>query len=180
MAIETEEKALSLVERLWGRGRMTMNCTSCGMQNPPNASFCLRCGNRLAMQEANAQGPQLTRAGHYAANQAKSMTDKMLETPGTILLAVGVFFLLIAILLMAIDRWGSGIGVFAVSMILLFVAVKVRESEAKSASAQAAYAPRIYQSTEIKEREIVKVKCRYCGCLNPDGARNCISCGALI
>lgn len=159
---------------------MTLNCTSCGTNNPSNASFCLRCGNKLGMPYMGEQGTRFAKAGSYTANQAKSMTDKMLETPGTILLAVGVLFLLIAVLLMAMDRWGSGIGLFAVSMILLFVAVKIRESEAKSASAQAAYAPRIYQSTEIKEREIVKVKCRYCGCLNPDGAHNCLSCGALI
>lgn len=157
-----------------------MNCPSCGMQNPSNASYCLKCGSKIVEPGTGAQESHLTKASRYATGQAKSTAEKMLETPGTILLAVGVLFLLIAILLMAVGRWGSGIGLFFVSLILLFVAVKIRESEAKSASAQAAYAPRVYQSTEVREREIVKVKCRYCGCLNPDGAHNCISCGAQL
>jgi ribosomal protein L40E len=104
--------------------------------------------------------------------------SKMLETPGTIVLAIGLLLMMVSLLLIVAGRW-SGIGLFVVSVILLWVSVQWRGHEARIAASQAGHAPTVLQS-EIREREIVKVKCRYCGALNPDGARNCGSCGAVL
>lgn len=40
--------------------------------------------------------------------------------------------------------------------------------------------PTVVVQREVREREIVKVKCRYCGSLNHDGAQKCNSCGANL
>jgi 5-methylcytosine-specific restriction endonuclease McrA len=40
--------------------------------------------------------------------------------------------------------------------------------------------PRVIIQREIHQTEIVKVKCGYCGCLNPHTATACQSCGARI
>jgi ribosomal protein L40E len=155
---------------------MTVRCSSCGVQNPPEAAYCLRCGNRLAVAQSGVATP--TRL--FVASQGQATMNKMLETPGTIALTIGLLLLLFAIVAGAVGSWGWAIGLGFVSIIILYVAIQIRSHEARSAAAQAQYAPRIYQSTEIKEREIVKVKCRFCSTLNPDGARNCISCGAIL
>ena len=34
--------------------------------------------------------------------------------------------------------------------------------------------------TTVVEREVVKIKCRYCGALNDETARACVSCGASL
>ena len=34
--------------------------------------------------------------------------------------------------------------------------------------------------TAVVEREVVKIKCRYCGTLNDETARACVSCGATL
>jgi ribosomal protein L40E len=65
------------------------------------------------------------------------------------------------------------IALFVVSVILIYFAVQLRRDETRVATAKAT-------NPEVREREIVKVKCKYCGALNPDGARNCGSCGALL
>ncbi len=35
-------------------------------------------------------------------------------------------------------------------------------------------------TTTIVEREVVKIKCRYCGTLNDETAKACVSCGAAL
>lgn len=151
-----------------------MRCGSCGAENPPEAAYCLRCGRALA----DGQAGSLTPTKEFVAVQAQSTVRKMLETPGTIVLAMGLLLLLISLLLMLASLW-AGIGLLAVSIIMLLVAVQWRGHEARIAASRADNLPTVVQS-EVHEREIVKVKCRYCGALNPDGARNCGSCGSLI
>jgi len=34
--------------------------------------------------------------------------------------------------------------------------------------------------TTVVEREVVKIKCRYCGALNDETAKECVSCGATL
>jgi hypothetical protein len=34
--------------------------------------------------------------------------------------------------------------------------------------------------TTVAEREVVKIKCRYCGALNDETANTCVSCGASL
>jgi ribosomal protein L40E len=89
------------------------------------------------------------------------------------LLTIGVVFLFIAIIIAVLGHWVAPIALFAVGVILIYFAVQLRRDETRVAAAKAT-------NPEIREREIVKVKCRYCGALNPDGARNCGSCGALL
>jgi ribosomal protein L40E len=151
-----------------------MKCSSCGTENPPEAVFCLKCGKRLAGARSDADVP----AKEFMETQARSAVTKMLETPGTIVLALGLFLLIASLLLMIASLW-VGLGLLAVSIIVLLVAVQLRGHEARIAQSQASNAPTVLQS-EIREREIVKVKCRYCGALNPDGAKNCGSCGAVL
>jgi ribosomal protein L40E len=108
----------------------------------------------------------------------------MLETPGTMILTIGLLLLLISVIAFAVGAWGAGIGFFFISMILIYIALQLRRHEAAVAAANAAanarYAPHVIKTTELREREIVKIKCRHCGSLNPDGARNCGSCGAPL
>jgi len=40
--------------------------------------------------------------------------------------------------------------------------------------------PRVIVQREVREREIVKVKCTYCGSLNDQTVTNCCSCGARL
>ncbi len=35
-------------------------------------------------------------------------------------------------------------------------------------------------TTTVIEREVVKIKCRYCGALNDEAAKACVSCGATL
>lgn len=154
---------------------MAMKCADCGIENPPQAAYCMSCGSGLVTGHSGAVEP----TGQFVAAQAQATMRKMLETPGTIVLAGGLLLLLVSILLMVVRHWGSGIGLFVVSIIILWVAVQWRGHEAAIAASQASLAPRVEKS-EVREHEIVKVKCRYCGVLNPDGARNCDSCGAVL
>ena len=151
-----------------------MKCPNCDAENPPEAAYCLRCGRRLAAGESGSVTP----TKEFVTEQAQSTVRKMLETPGTIVLATGLTLLLISLLLMAWSLW-AGLGLLAISIITLIVAVQWRGHEAHIAASRADNLPTVVQS-EVHEREIVKVKCRYCGALNPDGARNCGSCGSLI
>ncbi len=41
-------------------------------------------------------------------------------------------------------------------------------------------APPAGGATTVIEREVVKIKCRYCGALNDEAARACVSCGATL
>ena len=43
-----------------------------------------------------------------------------------------------------------------------------------------AQAPSTSQPTTVVEREVVKIKCRYCGALNDETAKACVSCGANL
>ena len=151
-----------------------MKCSSCSAENPQEAAYCLRCGSKLV----DAQGITETPAKQFVVTQARSTMTKMLETPGTIVLALGLLLLLTSLLLMIASLW-IGLGLLAISVIVLWIAVQLRGHEARIAESQASNAPTVLQS-EIREREIVKVKCRYCGALNPDGAKNCGSCGAIL
>lgn len=125
-----------------------------------------------------AQSSAPVPARQFVAAQAKSTLGKMLETPGTIILAIGILTLLVSILLLIFGRW-SGLGLFVISFIVLWLAVQWRGHEAHIAASQASRAPAAPLS-QVREIEVVKIKCRYCGVLNPDGARNCGSCGALL
>jgi len=145
-----------------------VQCSSCGVENPTEAKFCLKCGAGL---ETGSQTSQLPKpVSQYVASQAQSTVSKMLGTPGTTLLTIGVLILVVSILVGAIGHWVAALALFGISVILLFFAVQLRGHEAMATA----------KSTEIREREIVKVKCRYCGALNPDGARNCGQCGAML
>ncbi len=153
---------------------MAVRCDSCGGENPQDAAYCLRCGNKLGESGKHPVEP----AKEFVAEQAQSTVRKMLETPGTIVLAIGVTLLLISLLLLIFRLW-AGLGLLAVSLVLLIVSAVWRGHEAKIAASQASSSPAVVQ-TEVREREIVKVKCHYCGALNPDGATNCGSCGAKL
>ena len=41
-------------------------------------------------------------------------------------------------------------------------------------------APSAAGPTTVVEREVVKIKCRYCGALNDENAKACVSCGATL
>lgn len=155
----------------------TKKCGSCGAVNPPEAVFCLKCGSQLALAQG-AQSSALTPTKQFVTAQAQSAMSKMLETPGTIVLALGILLLLVSVLLIVLGQW-SGLALVIISVFLLFVAVQLRGHEAHIAASQASQAHTVLQR-EIHEREIVKVKCRFCGALNPDGAKNCGSCGAIL
>jgi len=151
-----------------------MRCSSCGAESPSQCAYCQRCGRQLVVAQSSEPVP----ARQFVVAHAKSTVEKMLETPGTIILAIGILILLVAILLIIFGRW-SGLGLFVISLIVLWVAVLLRGHEANIAALQANRAPTTLQS-QIREVEIVKVKCRFCGSLNHEGARNCGSCGALL
>ena len=46
--------------------------------------------------------------------------------------------------------------------------------------ASSAQAPSAAGPTTVVEREVVKIKCRYCGALNDETAKACVSCGATL
>lgn len=156
-----------------------MKCTSCRAESPDDARYCLRCGAPVT-RSSSQTAEQPVQTTQFVAAQAQKTVSKMLETPGTIALAIGLLLLLSAVIAGAVDHWGWAIGLGFVSLVILYVAIQIRSQEARIAAAQAQHAPRVYQSTEIREREVVKIKCRYCGALNPDGSRNCGSCGAIM
>jgi ribosomal protein L40E len=94
----------------------------------------------------------------------------MIETPGTTLLSISVAFIVVSVIVGALNHLIAAIALFAVGVTLIYFAVQLRKHES----------PATAKETEVREREIVKVKCKYCGALNPDGARNCGSCGAVL
>jgi len=46
--------------------------------------------------------------------------------------------------------------------------------------ARPAQSPSAPGPTTVVEREVVKIKCRYCGALNDETAKACVSCGATL
>ena len=160
-----------------------VKCRNCGTGNPEGQNFCGNCGATI-VQPVERPSRQTVPTRQYLASQTQTTISKMLDTPGTMILTIGLLLLLISVIAFAAGAWGPGIGLFFISMILIYVALQLRRHEAAVASANAAanlrYAPRVIEKHELREREIVKVKCRHCGSLNPDGARNCGSCGAPL
>lgn len=152
-------------------GEGEVKCSSCGVENVAEAEHCLRCGARLEADSGPSQ--QTTRPSESVAPLSQGTISKMIETPGTALLTLGVLFLLIAVIVGTLGHWIAAIALFAISVMLIYFAVQLRSHESKVAVAKAT-------KTEVREREIVKVKCRYCGALNPDGATHCTSCGAVL
>lgn len=148
-----------------------MKCHSCGVENLVEAKHCLKCGT--ALDAVPAAGQQTTHVGKSAAGLSSSIFSKMIETPGTALLTLGVLFLLVSVIVGALGHWVAALALFAISIILIYFAVQLRGHESKVSAAHAT-------RTEVREREIVKVRCRYCGTLNPDGGSHCISCGAVL
>ena len=45
---------------------------------------------------------------------------------------------------------------------------------------QAAQVPQPGEAPTVIEREVVKIKCRYCGALNDETSKTCVSCGATL
>ena len=156
-----------------------MECPSCRGENPDDARYCSRCGRELVRTPSQTT-EQRIQTKDFVAAQAQKTVAKMLETPGTIALAIGLLLLLFAVIAGAVDHWGWAIGLGFVSIVILYVAIQIRSQEARIAAAQVQHAPRVYQSMEISERVIVKFICSYCVFLNPDGCRNCGSCGATM
>ena len=148
-----------------------MKCPNCGAENPDEGKFCLKCG--VDLDSAQKKTDALKPLGQFAAQQTQSSIRTILQTPGTTLLTLGVALILVCIIVGGLGHWLAGLALFGISVVLIYFAVELRGHEAKAAAARAV-------ATEVREREIVKVKCRYCGALNPDGATNCGSCGALL
>jgi len=144
-----------------------VKCSSCGSENPSEAKYCLRCGAPLGSQ-TSALGQPAQHSKSVLAH--RTILSKILETPGTTLLTIAVAFIIISVVVGALDHLVAAIALFAIGLILTYFSVQLRSHETRAVS----------RGTEVREREIVKVKCRYCGALNPDGARNCGSCGAVL
>ena len=112
--------------------------------------------------------------------------SKMVATPGRAIFTFSLFMLFIGIIALAVHAWAVAVFLIMFGMLVAWISLQVDNAEKKAAASRAAanatayarYAPTIIQTTELREREIVKVKCRHCGSLNPDGARHCGSCGA--
>jgi len=106
-----------------------MKCSSCGVENPDEVKHCLKCGASLDTDRKTSAQPKPV--NQFVAAQAQSSVSKMLETPGTTLLTLGVVILLVCIVVGAFGHWVAGLALFAVSIVLIYFAVQLRGHESR-------------------------------------------------
>ncbi len=137
---------------------MTMQCPSCQKEIPEDSTFCLSCGRPIKEAGADIIVPP---SGSNTEERAMIylLLSIMFLFFGGFLLIPGIFV-----------GWGMiipALCVVVVGLILMSARFAVLRRYTKNV-------------LEIRKEASVKVKCQYCGTLNPERVKKCESCGATL
>ncbi len=137
---------------------MTATCPACKKEVPDDSTFCPSCGRPL---KAEGLDMILPPEGSNTENRAT-----MYMIMAIMFLFFGCFLMFPAIFV------GVGMIIPAACLIVLglvFVAMRYRVLRR--------YAKNV---VSLRKEASVRVRCRYCGSLNPEPAEKCESCGATL
>lgn len=134
-------------------GSDSLKCTGCGADIPDVSRFCLSCGKAVPPPTS------------VPVQQAEEEDEPNFFAILLLLLAFMVFFF--ALVPMFLGLW-IGVGIMAgVGMLMVGAGLYMIRSHKREVK-------------EAAEKASVKIKCRYCGSLNPQDAQRCMSCGATL
>ena len=88
---------------------------------------------------------------------------------------VGIFLSLIGFLLFLFVALGLGLVILLIGLVIAYAGGR-RHPVAPLVQP----APQSQNPTVIIQKEVVRIKCRYCGALNDQGSLKCQSCGASL
>ena len=137
---------------------MTITCPACKKELPDDSTFCLSCGRPL-----KAEGVDMILPPEGSNTEGRAT---MYMIMAIMCLFFGCFLLIPGFLV------GLGMIVPASCLIVLglvFVVMRYRVLRR--------YAKDVMS---LRKEASVRVRCRYCGSLNPDKAEKCESCGATL
>jgi len=137
---------------------MTTQCPACKKELPDDSTFCSSCGRPL-----KAEGVDMILPPEGSNTENRAM---MYMIMAIMFLFFGFFLIIPGIFV------GLGLIIPALCLIVLgivFVAMRYRVLRRYAKDVMA-----------LRKEASVKIRCRYCGSLNPDKAERCISCGATL
>lgn len=135
-----------------------MICPACKVEIPDNSTFCLSCGRPLT-----ADGLDMILPPDGSHTEERATIYLMLAIMG---LFFGCFLL--------IPGYFVGLGLVIPAACLIVVGVILLAARYYILRR---YAKRV---EKLRKDAAVRVRCRYCGALNPDAARKCDTCGATL
>jgi hypothetical protein len=138
--------------------RIILKCPACKGEIPDNSTFCLSCGRPTKPEDVDMILPP---AGSHTEDRA------------TIYLMLAIMSLFFGLFLL-IPGFFVGLGLIVPALILVVVGVAFL-------IARYFILKRYAQQVEKLRREsAIRVRCRYCGSLNPQDDEKCIGCGAPL
>ena len=133
-------------------------CPACKAEIPDNSTFCLSCGRPLT-----AEGVDMIVPPDGSHTEERATMYLVLAIMG---LFFGCFLLIPGVFV------GIGLAIAASCLIIIGIAFLAARYHILRR-----YAKRV---EALRKEASVRVRCRYCGALNPDAARRCESCGATL
>ena len=135
-----------------------LNCPACKKEIPDDSTFCLSCGRPL-----KAEGVDMILPPEGSNTEGRA----------TIYMMLSIMFLFFGCFLL-IPGYFVGLGLIIPSLcmivagaVLLYARYLVLRRYARNVAG-------------LRNEAAVRVRCRYCGSLNPDAAEKCESCGATL
>jgi len=137
---------------------MTITCPACKRELPDDSTFCLSCGRPLKAEGIDMILPP------EGSNTESRVTMYMI---------MAIMFLFFGFFLLIPGAFvGLGLIIPSACLIIVgFVFVGMRYRVLRR------YAKDVI---ELRKDATVRVRCRYCGSLNPDASEKCLSCGATL
>ncbi len=135
-----------------------MKCPACKKEIPDDSTFCLSCGRPLKDEGVDAITPP---EGSNTENRA------------TIYMILAIMFLFFGCFLL-IPGFFVGPGLMIPSSIVVVLGVVFLGARYYVLGQ---YARRV---EALRKQAAIRVKCKYCGSLNPESAEKCESCGAAL
>jgi hypothetical protein len=138
--------------------RVILKCPACKTEIPDESTFCLSCGRPV-----RPEGVDMILPPEGSRTEERAIIYLMLAIMS---LFFGLFLL--------IPGYFVGLGLMIPASILVVVGVVFLTARY--------YVLRRYaeQVEKLREESAIRVKCSYCGSLNPQGSQKCSSCGARI
>ena len=135
-----------------------MKCPACKKEIPEDSTFCLSCGRPL-----KAEGVDIILPPDSSNTESRATIYMMLAF---VFLFFGCFLLIPGFFV------GLGLIIPSVCLIVLGIIMLIARYYVLGQ-----YAKKV---VELRKEAAVKIRCSYCGSLNPEAAERCESCGAKL
>ena len=135
-----------------------MKCPACKKEIPDDSTFCLSCGRPLKDEGVDIITPP---------------EGSNTESRATMYMIMAIMFLFFGCFLLIPGLFvGPGLMVPAAIVVVLGIVFLVARYHVLGQ-----YTKKV---EDLRKEAAIRVKCKYCGTLNPEAAEKCESCGAAL